>query len=171
MRVRVIRLVQFDAMEFNTLKRVEPSVRIAFPQDDIASARKQEGVRGPKTKKAQQEWEGRWLAGICSRREEWDANAIWAAWDAAVTLEAVLEAQADRDYWVRELKPDYERRVEQGAAVVGLIAPGTDACGILAEARQVQLRELREAMPIIEDARTAVGLRPEPYEHIRHEGA
>lgn len=177
MIAQTITLIHFDTLEFQMLRRVEPSIRIAFPTDAIEQAVRDDDKRAEKELK--RDWEGRWLNGVCSRRQEWEAAAIHGAWNALVTLEAVLEAQSDRAYWERELIPQeaatfaaaqrMERRpitpaVRERAeriasgAVAGLVAPGTDVCGMLAETRGAQLREAREALPILEMARRLVGV-------------
>lgn len=162
MIAQTITLIHFDTLEFQTLRRVEPSVRIAFPTDAIEQAVRDDDKRAEKELK--RDWEGRWLNGVCSRRQEWEAAAIHGAWNALVTLEAVLEAQSDRAYWERELTPPQAAspiavmKATPDRVAIGLIAPGTDVCGMLAETRGAQLREAREALPILEMARRLVGV-------------
>lgn len=183
MRTRTITLVEFDSMEFQMLQRVEPSIRIGFPTDRIDQARLlaerlPSAVHRGAIKTAQQQWEGRWLKQICTTKQEWDAKAIHGAWDAAITLEAVLEAESDRAHWERVLiapKPEtrdhvaLRARQDKAAGGVGLVAPGTDVCGMLAETRGAQLRDLRNALPILEAARNAVGPVPE-HMPMKYEG-
>lgn len=171
MRTRTITMVEFDGMERQTLERLVPSIRIAFPTDKLAHA-KRYGTSS-QAKHAQQEWEGRWLMQVCKTKQEWDAKAIWGAWDALVTLVAVLEAQADRGYWEREAesgttetKVNVDAEYRRGSM---LMTPGADVCGVLAEARAAQLRDAREALPILEQAREAVGPMLE-HDSIRYEG-
>jgi hypothetical protein len=179
MRTRTITLVEFDSQEWYTLKRVEPAIRIGFPTEEV----EQMALDG-KDKKIINAWWARWparkLQQVCKTRQEWDPAAIWEAWEALVDLEAVLEEQSTRDYWERTLKPsepasvgkpvpaaDLAKSYEGGA--VGLIAPGTDVCGMLAETRGAQLREVREALPILEAARAHVGPKPEPRVPIKQD--
>jgi hypothetical protein len=166
MRTHTIALVEFDSVEFQMLNRVEPSIRIAFP--DVYDRDKRD--RG-----------GRWLLGVAKTKQQWDAKAIHGAWDACVTLVAVLEAQSDRAYWERELLPP---RAAEGApapsgpvlenlaqtGAIGLVAPGTDVCGMLAESRGAQLREARDALAVLEAARDAVGPLPDPSEPLKYAG-
>lgn len=171
MRTRTITMVEFDGMERQALERLVPSIRIAFPTDKLDHA-KRHGTSA-QAKAAQQQWEGRWLMQVCKTKQEWDARAIGGAWDALVTLIAVLEAQSDRGYWEREAESDTtETKVNLDAEYRAgnvLMAHGTDVCGVLAEARGAQLRDAREALPILEQAREVVGPVLE-HDSIRYEG-
>ena len=159
--MRTYRTLSFDGdVERSTLKRIEPSLQIAFPALlERGSHVEKRGVFG------------RYLDGICRRPDQrFEAEWVHAAWEEAVTLEAVLEAQSDRRFWDRELAPKGRaaRRAAEAAAAereatgaVGLIAPGTDMAAALAEIREAQLRDVREAIKLLAEAKRVVGPIPE----------
>lgn len=154
--MRTYKTLSFDGdVERSTLKRIRPSLQIAFPALLEADQKLKRGVFG------------RHLDAVCARPDQrYEAEWIHAAWEEAITLEATLDAQSDRRFWDRELAPKgraARQAAEEASAArevsgtVGLIAPGTDMAAVLAETRGEQLREVREAIKLLADAKRVVG--------------
>ena len=160
--MRTYRTLSFDGdVERSTLTRIKPSLQIAFPALlERGSHVEKRGVFG------------RHLDGVCARPDQrFEAEWIHAAWEEAVTLEATLEAQSDRAFWDRELAPKGKaaRQAAEAAVAereasgaVGLIAPGTDMAAALSEIRESQLRDVREAIKLLAEAKQVVGPIPDP---------
>ncbi len=166
----------YTTLRFEDQEWFTPCIQVAFP----ALVRGDEAVKGSH----RQGVRGRHLWGVCSRRgERFSAEFIHEAWSEAIDLEAVPTAESDRAYWDRELAAPSDEVVIVGrpgkgktrAAVeaasevigrqaVGLIAPGTDTAGVLAEIRAGMLRDVREAIPVLTAAKQAVGPLPDPDE-------
>jgi len=168
--MRTYLTLSFDQdVERHTLERIKPCIQVAFP----ALVRGDEAVKGSHRRGVR----GRHLWGVCSRPgERFSADFIHEAWSEAIDLEAALMAESDRAYWDRELAaPEHpgqptinltaEYTIPGGA--VGLIAPGTDMAAMLAETRGAMLRDVREAIPVLEAAKRAVGPLPDPDEEDR----
>jgi hypothetical protein len=128
--------IEFDRLEHNTLLMVAPSIGIAFPTDasgDIVI----EELTARAAKEAKRVWPGRSLKTVCTQRaERFNYNMLYDACEALTQLISVLTEQAQVSYW--------EREIGRGASPLG-----TDPCEVLAEARQMQLRNACEARPLI----------------------
>lgn len=138
--MRVVRRVALDRLESQPLKRALVHIRIAYPDLDTSSDRDYgapaRAVRHMQTGQAT------------------DRVVALRALAALTMLADACEEQSARDYWER-LAPDDAGPVETvvtESAGVPLIRPGHDIVGVLTESREVQAREAREALAVVERA-------------------
>jgi hypothetical protein len=150
--VRIHRTLSLSHEEQRIIARAALSIRIAF--GDYPDRTDRERWKA---------YEGRHLLAAANLgRDKLTPEQVHGAWDATVTLVAVLENQSRREYWETELlaeetaDPPKQNVIKEGG-VIGLVAPGTDVCGMLAETRMGQLREAQAALPILECAVNHLG--------------
>lgn len=161
--MRIHRTLSFSHEEQQILARAALSIHIAFDVPDRSDTR------------AWKNYKGRHLTAAAKvGRDKLTPEQVHGAWEAAQELAAVLEAESKREYWEyalsayalsaeRAADPPTEEMPRASTQVMGLVAPGTDICGMLAETRSGQLREVQAAVVLLQAAVTRVGP-PEPTE-------
>lgn len=148
--MRIQKTLTFDREERRVLEAVALSVPIAFGDP-------------PDADKGWRAWPGRHLRVVAKAGAPLTPEQLAGALEAAQTLRCVLEEQSNRAYWEEALKPSPAGKPTAvlDREPVGLIAPGTDIAGVLAETRTDQRRQLNEALPILERAVLLCPIEPE----------
>jgi hypothetical protein len=149
--------ITFDRQEYEVLKRVVPSIPIAFPTHELWKTARETGKKITDVKR-EAKWPGRHLTAVCSQMGgAFSRNQIEGALDALAALIAVLEQESHVEYWRDQLCAEGEQGgTTQTSPSVFVIASAEGMCIVLAEARQVQLREAREALDLLRQAVEAV---------------
>jgi hypothetical protein len=127
--------VYLNRQEQRTVEAALTHIGVAFPaeerdEDDLRLIRALRGVVGG---------------------DEVSRRVLLRAREALARLVETAERESDRRHWDRELG-EVSDRVKASTGGVPLIAPGADPAAVLAEARQQQSRQAREALSAVEAA-------------------
>lgn len=154
--MRIHRSISFSHEEQQIIQRAALSVRIAFgdyPRKDDPNFKKDWNAYGGRSL----------LACAHAANDPLSAKQIEEAVTAIDTLVITLALATTREYWERQLTPKKRRynvetdTVTSAEPVAGLVAPGTDIAGMLAETRMAQYREALAAQVLINEAARLVG--------------